>query len=237
METKNILMAVFVIALIALTGCIQTQPKEDNTINVQGHSELTFKPNKAEVSAGFSIVKDNAADAQNEANKVVNDIIDGLRYKGIQESDIATEQLNLYEEKVWENNEYISKGWRATQTLRIKTSDLTKVGTIVDVCTKNGANQINSIDFGLTPDKEQEYKTQALADATKNAKDKAETIAEASGATLGNIKTISESNYFYRPYAYSMTKTAGADAVQEAATVMPSDVSITADISIVYIIK
>jgi len=238
MEMKKMLMAVFVIALVALTGCIQTQPNEDNTINVQGSSELTFKPDKAEVSAGFTVVKNTAAEAQNEANTVINAIIDGLRYKGIQESDIQTDQLNLYEEMSWENNNYVSKGWRATQTLTIKTTDLTKVGTIVDICTKNGANQINGISFGLSDAKEQGYKQQALAEATKNAKSKAEIIASSLGAQLGDIKSVSESNYYYRPYMYAMSsKAVGADMVQEAANVLPSDVSITADIIIVYKIK
>jgi uncharacterized protein YggE len=238
MEIKKILSVLFVIVLIALTGCIQTQPNQENTVNVQGNSELTFKPDQAEVSVGISIVKKTAADAQAEANKVINAIIDGLRYKGIAESDIATEQLNLYEDKEWRNNEYVSNGWRATQTLRVKTTDLTKVGTIVDVASNNGANQINGINFGLTPAREAEYKKQALAEATKNAKEKAETIAEGLGAKLGSIKSVSESNYYYRPYMYDMmVKAAGAAAVNEAATVMPSDVSVTAQISIVYVIK
>lgn len=236
MEIKKILIALFVISL--LTGCIQTQQKSENTINVQGTSELMFKPDQAEVYAGISILKPNAADAQNEANKAITSIIDGLRYKGIAESDIQTEQLNLYEDKQWENNAYVSKGWRATQTLKIKTTDLTKVGTIVDVATANGANQINSINFGLTPAKEAEYKKQALADASKNAKEKAQTIADSLGAKLGTIQSVSESNYYYRPYMYDMmVKTAGAEAVSEAATVMPSDVSVSAQISIVYVIK
>lgn len=234
---KNI-WVIFAIAMIALTGCIQTQPKPENTINVQGTSELTFKPDQAEVWAGISILKGNAEDAQNEANKVINAIIDGLRYKGIAESDIQTDQLSLYEDKQWENNMYVSKGWRATQTLRIKTTDLTKVGTIVDVAVKNGANTINNIQFGLSPAKEAEYKKQALADATKNAKEKAQTIADSLGSKLGAVKTVSESNYYSRPYVYDMmVKTAGASAIQEAATVMPSDVTVTAQISIVYLVE
>ena len=135
----------FVIALIALTGCISTQPRPENTINVQGDSELTFDPDEAEVWAGISILKDSATEAQSEANIVINDIIDGLRYKGIREEDIETDRLSLREEYSWKNGEREIVGWRATQTLKIKTTDLNKVGTIVDVAVNNGANQINNI--------------------------------------------------------------------------------------------
>ncbi len=230
MKINAILGLLLVIALIGLTGC--QQEKEEQTINVQGNSELTFDPDEAEVWAGISIVKDTAEEAQSEANKVINAIIDGLRYKGISEDDIETERLNdieterlsLREERTWTKDEGSKViGWRASQTLKVKTTDLTKVGTIVDVAVNNGANQINNINFGLSEEKEQE--------------EKAEILAESLGAKLGKIKTVSESNFYYMPYRYAMAETVGVEAVKEAATVMPSDVKVTANVNIVYYIK
>jgi len=204
---------------------------------VQGTSELSFDPDQAEVWIGISIIKDTAAEAQSESNKVINKIIDGLRSKGIQDNDIETERLSLYEERTWKNQESKVIGWRATQTLKVKTIDLGKVGTIVDIAVNNGANQINNINFGLTEAKEQEYKQQALAEATKSAKQKAETIASSLGAKLGKIKTVSESNFNYRPMIYAMEAKATSDMVEEAAQIMPSDVTVTANVNIVYYIK
>jgi len=235
MKIRYIFVALVVIALLALTGC---QQAESNTINVAGSSELTVKPDKAEVWAGISIVKDTAQEAQNEANKVVNDIIDGLRYKGISEQDISTENLNLNEERTWTDKEGSKLvGWRATQTLKIKTTDLTKVGEIVDVAATNGANQINNIQFELSDVKDKEYRKQAISEATQDARGKAEAIAESLGVKLGKIKTVSEANYFARPYTYAMEAKAGGDMVAEAANVLPQDVTVTANINLVYIVK
>ena len=231
-KMKKIIIAVLLVALIALVGCGQ-----GNVINVQGTSELTFDPDEAEVWAGISVVKLTAEEAQTEANKVINAVVDGLRYKGITEDDIATEQLSLYEERRWENGKSSVVGWRATQTLKIKTTDLTKVGTIVDVCVSNGANTIQNINFGLSEEKEQEYKKQALAEATKNAKEKAETIAESLGAELGDIVRVSESNYWYAPRMYALEAKAAGDMAEEAAQILPEDVEVTGSISIVYEIK
>ena len=236
MKINMILGILLVIALIGLTGCRQTD--EEHTLNAQGNSELTFDPDEAEVWAGISIVKDTAEEAQSEANKVINAIIDGLRYKGISEDDIETESLNLYEERTWTQDEGSKViGWRATQTLKVKTADLTKVGAIVDVAVSNGANQINNINFGLTQEKEQEHKKQALSEAAENAKEKAEILAESLGFKLGKVKTVSESNFYYMPYRYDMVKAEGALAVEEAATIMPSDVSVTAQVNVVYYLK
>jgi len=233
MSIKHIFLIWVIFSLVLVSG-ISGCTQEDNVINTQGNSEVNVDPDEAEVVVGISILKDSAADAQNEANTVTNNIINSLKAEGIPEGSIQTEQLSLYEEYDWSKETRETLGWRATQTLRVKTTDLSNVGTIVDIAVENGANQISSIDFGLSSEKEQEYKTEALADATKNAKEKAETIASSLGAKLGNIKSVSESGFYYTPYRYAMEEVAGAKAVSEAAAVMPGQVTVTASISIVY---
>ena len=235
MKIKYLLAVFLAIIVAALTGC---QQGEGNTINVAGNAEIAVEPDEAEVWAGISIVKDTAEEAQNEANKVINAIIDGLRYKWISEDNIETERLNLREERKWTRDEGSKViGWRASQILKVKTTDLTKVGEIVDVCVTNGANQINNIQFSLSEEKQQEYKKKAIAEATQNAKEKAEIIADSLGVKLGKIKTVSEANYYARPYMYAMEKVAGGEAVEEAAVVMPKDVAVTANINLVYHVR
>jgi hypothetical protein len=235
---KGYIFAILVIAMLAITGCSQILNQNENTINVAGDSELKFTPDQAEVWAGISIVKLTAEEAQTEANKAINAIIDGLRYKGISDKDISTDQLTLNQEYRWENNENKVVGWRATQILKIKTTDLTKVGNIVDIAVNNGANEIQSINFELSTAKETEYKKQALAEATKNAREKAQAVADSLGVKLGDIKSVSESNYYYTPRVYAMAdKMGGAGAVAEASSVLPGDVSVTGHISIVYAVK
>jgi len=230
---KKIIAVLMVFVLLGLVGCQQSE----NTINVSGDSEITVDPDEAEVWAGISVVELTAEEAQSEANKVINEVIDGLRYKGISEEDIETERLNLYEERRYEDGEYNVVGWRASQTLKIKTEDLDKVGEIVDVCVENGANQVNRINFGLSEEKEQEYKKEALAKATSNAKEKAETIADSLGVKLGEVRSVSEAQHYYRPYGYMMETKVGSAAVEEAAQVMPQKVDITGQISLVYNVK
>jgi len=230
---KKIVIVILAIALLVFVGC----QGEKSTVDVVGESMITIEPNQAEVWAGVTMVKDSAEEAQNEVNAIVNAILDGLRYKGITEDDISTERLNLYEERQWENGKSVSKGWRASQTLKIRTEDLTKVGEIVDVAVSNGANQLNDIYFSLTPDEEQNYKKEALAKATVNAKEKAEVIADSLGAKLGRVVSVSEPNYNFMPYSYAMAEASGAGAIQEATAVMPSDVEVTGRVSVVYEIK
>lgn len=242
MKIIKIISPIFIFNLVLLSfflvGCQLPSEKGEN-INVAGHAEMSVEPDLAKVYMGISILKPTAVEAQNEANKVINDIIDGLRYKGILESDIETETLNVYEDQQWDQEVSRSKsvGWRATQTLKINTNDLAKVGDIVDVGIANGANQINSIEFYLSPSKDDESKQLVLAKATQSAKKKAETIADSLGVKLDKLISASESNYVYTPYRYAMADTMGVAAVQESAKVMPSEVLISADMTLMYSIK
>jgi len=236
MKTKFLILGL-ALAMLVLAGCVQSN-STDNTINAAGNSELTLKPDQAEITAGVSILRATAKDAQDEASRINNAIIAALKAKGLTESEIQTESVNLYEDKSWENNQMVSNGWRATQTLKAKTKDLTKVGDIVDAFVTGGANQIDYINFGLSNEKEQEYKMKALADATANAKAKAETIATSLGVKLGKIKTVSESNYYYNPYRYDMMNVKAVPAASaEAAQVLPKDVTVTASVNLVYSIR
>lgn len=239
MKTQTtVLIGIIIFAIIiSFFGYKYFNQKETSTITVDGKYESSYKPDQAKVWAGISILKPNAQDAQNEANKVTNAIIDSLRAKGIKEEDIGTENFNLYEDKTWTQTGEKSNGWRATQTLIIKTRDFSKIGTIVDSAVNNGANQINNIEFSLTSEKEAEYKKKAISEATKSAKEKAEAMALGSGAKLGKVKSITESNFNYYPYMYNMAKTAGAGAVAESAQVLPKDVNVNANVMIVYEIK
>ena len=232
---KKLIIVILAIALLVFVGC----QEEKSTVDVVGESVINTEPSQAEVWAGVSIVKDSAEAAQNEVNSIVNAMTNGLKDKGISEDDISTERLNLYEERQWENGKSITKGWRASQTLKIRTEDLSKVGEIVDVAVSNGANQLNDIYFSLTSDEEQNYKKEALAKATENAKEKAEVIADSLDAKLGKIVSVSEPNYNFMPYRYTLAEagTDNAKIVEEAATIMPSDVEIKGRASIVYEIK
>lgn len=209
-----------------------------STIQSQGTSELTVAPDLSRITIGVSILKNDSKSAQAEENKAISDIIESLKQIGISSSDIETENINLYEEKQWDKDGgEKSLGWRATQNLKIKTANFSKLGDIVDVSVNNGANQINSIEFYLSSAKQQEYKRKAIEEATKDARLKAESMAEGSSGKLGRIKSLTQNDYYATPYYYSMKNNAGVAAARESATVMPEDVKVTANINVVYELK
>jgi uncharacterized protein YggE len=226
---------IFIMLLIGFLGYqIINNQKGLSTLNSEGTSELTVAPDLAKVYVGISILKPKAADAQNEANLVMTNIIKSLNQKGITNADIETDSLSVYEDFSYSDKGQKSIGFRATQTIKIKSKDLSKIGEIVDISISNGANQINNIEFYLSEAKEKEYKNKAIEQATKNAKEKAEIMAASSGAKLSKLKSISESNFNYMPYAYQMKNNIGSASIAESANILPQNVKVTANINLVY---
>ncbi len=68
--------------------------------------------------------------------------------------------------------------------------DSAKTGDIIDIAVKNGANNISSLNF--TSSKTNEGKKQARLLAIKNADEKANLMAAASGLTVGKALRIIE---------------------------------------------
>lgn len=243
MKTQNaIIICVVIVSVVILFLGMQLigTTKDAGTLNADGVSELTFAPDNARVYIGVSVTKPTAKEAQESENQVIADVVKELKALGIDAGDIETESLNLYEDKVYtEKLEYPSgvmksNGWKASQILKVKTKDFTKIGKIVDVSVSKGANEITNVEFYLSSEKENEYKKQAIAAATKSANDKAKVMAESLGKRLGKVKSISESSYNYRLYSYDMKNNAGVAAVQESSTVMPQDVTVSANIVLTY---
>lgn len=236
MKTLKLILGLFVVLLIV--GCIQQTPGK--TINTNGQASMSVEPDLAVVYVAIETL-DESAEVSKDENSRITDAVYAELYKiGIDRENIETENFNIYEEFDWSNNQRESKGFRTSHTLKIKTEQFDDVGEIIDAVIDGGATRINYINFELSDELESEYKKQVLAEASKDAREKAEAIAEGLGATLGDLVSISDSSYYYQPYPLFRAE-AGFDevAVKEAVStqISPKELEISANVQVVYKIK
>ena len=88
-------------------------------------------------------------------------------------------------------------GYRVTNQVRITLRDTGKLGAILDKVVSLGANQIDSIEFGVA--EPEALKDEARKLALKNVTDNAKLYAQAAGVTLGPILSITEEESSYQP--------------------------------------
>ena len=124
-------------------------------------------------------------------------------------------------------------GYEVTNTLLIHTPKLNMAGKIIDTANQAGANNISDIRFGLHNSRE--YWTEALSAAGMNAVQDAQAIANATGVRLARVLSISLNNT--QVHSPQINFMAMAKCSAPSTPIEPGDVSITANVTLIYEIE
>lgn len=235
---------ILAVLMIALTACetrvIMEQPGQQtqNAIMVQGTTEFDVAPDMAKIRFRIETMSFTAQDAQLRNREIGANVKAGLVKAGVRANEIETADYRIEKVQEWDptGQKMVDKGYRATNAFVVSTKDLEKVGPLLDVGVQAGANNVESISFELSDEKQNEVKTEALRKATQNARGKAEALADGAGVRLGKVLSLSENSYVVMPYYRdSMMAKAEMGGMEAPSTdVSPQNVRISAQVSVSY---
>lgn len=190
--------AVTIIAAVWIAGCYYYKTKGPaKTMSVVGLAEKDFESDLIVWDLSYSVRSMNIKDAYSYIKDQNNVVKEYLKNKGISENEMIFNAVTHYEDNEWEWNEdarrsfEVFKGYVLTQSIRIESTDVEKVEKIsreVSELLDQGI-QINENDVSYYYTKLADLKIEMLANATKDARNRAETIAKNAGARLGGLKT------------------------------------------------
>lgn len=233
----TIIIAVLLIVLGTLFGIYLLKNNDNNTISASGNYQMSVAPDQVQVYLLIETRSKSADDAKNKNSLISESVLNALSSIGIEQSTIETENYNIYPEYDWNNGAQTLKGYVTSNNIKIKTTDFGKIGKIVDSVVDAGA-LVSYINFELSPEKNNEYKSKVLTEASKDAKVKAESIAAGLGKKLGSLVSVSSQDYNYMPYPLYRSDVAGAESAKVAATnIQPKNLDISANVAVVYNIK
>lgn len=244
MESRNILAIILVLGLVATSVILAVNMKGDtiitgndqqrNTISVSGNGKVSTQPDKAEIYVKVNTEGTTATAARDSNSELSNKVINALTAEGIPKKDIETNYYYLDKKQEWDEGmkKYVDKGYEVNHVLKVTTTDLDKVGGLLDTAVNAGANGIDRVSFGLTDEKQREVSKEALKMASAEAENKAESIADSVGVNLGKIITVSESNYYYTPYEFSGAAYEKAEAPRTS--ILPQTLEVSASVGLVY---
>jgi len=192
--TVPVLVIVALAATLALTGCGTTNvsgsgPAPD-TVTANGAGTGSAAPDTAQVSLGVTFTAKDRVAAQDGASKAATAIIAAVKAAGVEAKDIQTSQLSL--EPMYGSTGRTVTGYRATQTIDVKTKLVDKIGEIVAAATTAGATNVYGPQFSLAD--ENAARLDAIDKAMADAKARAEAIAKAAGRTLGRVVSVTEAD-------------------------------------------
>ncbi len=198
---KKLVIIVFLI--LALGALIfQTQAKvevpNNTTIVVTGEAVIDAKPDIATVCLGVETESENVTKALNENSEKLTKVISALEGLGIPEDNITTTYFKIYPVRDYKTNEL--KEYRVVNEIKVKTSNLDKIGKIISMAISSGANRVEWIEFGLSKDKVKKLRAKVIREACENAKAKASAIAESLNLTIIGILNVKEQSTYFQPY-------------------------------------
>ena len=235
-------ISIFLVALLVLLTACQTrvimeQQGESHTLNVQGTSEFDVAPDLAKLRFRVETMSFTAQDAQNKNRQVASQVMVALSSAGVRDDEIKTSDYRVERVQEWDGNleRMVDKGYRVSNAFVVSTKDLSVVGSLLDVAIEAGANNVESISFELSDDKQRDVKTHALKSAAQNAREKAVALADGSGVSLGKVRSVSENSYVALPYArYDVMALKSESAGAPSTPISPGDVHVSAQVSLAY---
>ena len=238
-------LAIGTLLILALTACdvniaseVLSSSTTDRAIHVTGSGSVTGEPDIATLDLGVSVEKETIAEAREEAASTMTALIASLKANNVAEKDIKTENFSIHPQYDYTDNGRILRGYRVNNTVRAKIRELATLSDIIDAAAGAGGNNIviNSIQFMI--DDTTPLQTQARSLAVKDAEAKAQTLAEASGVTLGEPITITESTYFEGPpIPFATAEAAFDDAARTSTPIVAGELTVTVNVTVVYEIE
>jgi len=167
---------------------------QPEVVVVTGTAKTQQKSQIATFSVGVTSFKDKKEDAISEVNTKIAEVIKVADNFGIDKKDIKTENMSIYQqqESYWEDNrqKYRPGQWSVSNNVSIILRDISKAGSFADELAKTGATNIYGPSYAS--DNQKELEAGLIEEAIKDATSKAQTMAGASGRTLGRIVSVTE---------------------------------------------
>lgn len=207
--TRIALVAALLLGAAALVGVgrpegadAQQQPApQARTVTVTGTGSVTSVPDRAQLSFGVETQAGTAKAALRANALEMREVVDAVKAAGAK--DVRTQWV-VVAPRVDQNGAIV--GFVASNSVSV-TSEVGKVAALLDAAVEEGANQVSGPAFSAAG-AEALYR-QALEAAVAQARERAEVLAAASGATLGVVTSVVEGGG--GPIAYAKAE-AGADA-------------------------
>lgn len=236
---KNALSGAAAAAALATIGFgapAQADPVlPQHILTVSGEGEVRAIPNQAQLSAGVVTDGKTAAAGLAANSRAMNDVFAALRKLGVPDKSIQTSNFSISPQYAPYRNDNTDMqrivGYQVSNQVTVILDDVSKVGATLDTLVSSGANQADSVSFGMRDAKP--LVEQARAQAVKDAIAHAQTLAKAAGVTLGPILSIQEYGGGYARPVSLMAPMMRATATPIAA----GEQSITTGVTISWQIK
>jgi len=207
------LLALSLLFAVAVPALAEAQSADlRRKITVNGQSSALVANDAARLTLGVTATRPTAKGALDAASRRMQRVIGATKAGGVAAADIRTQTISVTKLVTrLKGGRTRSRGYRATQSIRVVVQDIDQTGVIVQCAVSAGATRVSGPDFFVS-NASRSYR-EALAAAFDDAKADAQVLAERAGGRLGAVLSIEEStNLEPVPQALSAAPSPAADA-------------------------
>ena len=226
--------AVLALALVLPTSTASAEEAPTLTMNGIGVARIT--PDVAEITLGVVTEAKDAAKAHADNAAQATRVQNAVKALGIAERDIQTTRYDfspVYDVK--DNGRSVTTGYTVTNSVVVKVRNLDNVGKVIDAALASGANRVDSLEFSASDPSA--AKNAALADAARDARNKADAVAKALGVRIVRILNVYADAQPYNTPRNFMPMMMAKEAYDASTPISAGELSFEASVNIAYVIE
>ncbi len=217
------------------------------TITVTGSSQGNVANQIASFNATVISTDQTKQTAIDKVNKEMTVLIQSVKDFGIEDVDIKTESVNVYQlpidvpvpqtmmypippQRTGGGSSAQAGDWQASNSITVTLRDVSKASALTDLLNKSGTTNVYGPNL-TTDSNTAAADADLLSKAVANAKSKAESIAKSGGQTLGKMINVQETGANY-PMMY-----AAKDLSVSSAPIEPGTSTLFKSVTVTYELK
>lgn len=206
-------------------------------ITVVGTGKTSGSPDMVQINIGIDTQDPTAQKAVNDNQTRMNALLAKLKELGIADKDIRTSNYNVSTQRPPMPTGPDAQGdtgapiYFVSNQVQVTIRDVAKLGNVLDQVVAVGANHIYGVNFGFSDPSKLEV--EARAKAVEDARNRAQSLAQLEGVTLGPIASVSEViNAFPGPVYQSAAGLGGSGT-----PIQPGALEVVVSIQVTYTIQ
>lgn len=169
-------------------------------VSVSGQCQRQVAPDRGSITLTAQFRDDDLKTAIKRTTDAYERAREGVQRLKLDDLELNTAEYQVYQVQEWENNRSVMKGYQARMGLRVVTSSIARIGEVIAVAAKENIRETGQLATFLSQAKLKSEQEACLEIAAKNARARAQKLAEALDAKLGSVQQLSESwNSFPQP--------------------------------------
>lgn len=184
-------------ALACAASCAEKKESVRTRLLVTGESDSKVPPDTAVVVLSVVTQSRGALDAQQQNARKSEAVIRAVKAVAGANPEVETSDYSLEPQRDWQGSMPRIVGYEARNSVSVTTQALDSVGAVLDAATGAGANSVDSVSFILRESNAARGK--ALGEASRQAMQKAEAMAQAMGGRIVRVVEQREGGFPERP--------------------------------------